>query len=183
MKTDLNIKEEKVILSVGQFIHRKGFDLLLKASANLPKEYGVYIVGGEPTKEYLELQEKYNLSNVHFISFKSKEELNKYYLSGDLFVFPTREDIWGLVINEAMASGLPVITTDKCIAGLELIENDENGFIVPVDNVQAMAEKINIVLSSEDILTKMSRNSLKKMKDYTIEKMVQIHVDIFDKRK
>lgn len=105
LRDKLNIYEEKVILSVGQFIHRKGFDVLLKACTKIPKEYGVYIVGGEPTQEYLVLKKKLDLSNVHFIGFRSKEELKEYYMASDLFVLPTREDIWGLVINEAMAYG------------------------------------------------------------------------------
>lgn len=56
-------------------------------------------------------------------------------MAADIFVHPTREDIWGLVVNEAMAKGLPVITTDRCVAGLELIKNESVGRIVPVENI------------------------------------------------
>ena len=52
----LCITENKVLISVGQFIHRKGYDVLLKAAANLPKDIGVYIIGDNPTEEYLSLQ-------------------------------------------------------------------------------------------------------------------------------
>ena len=51
---------------------------------------------------------------------------------------PTREDIWGLVINEALAYGLPTITTERCVAGLELIEDGVNGLLVPVGDVEAL---------------------------------------------
>ena len=77
-----------------------------------------------------------NLNNVHFIDFKNKDTLKEYYHVADVFVLPTREDIWGLVINEALAYGLPVITTDKCMAGLEMIENGKNGYIIPVNDVK-----------------------------------------------
>ena len=50
-----------------------------------------------------------------------------YYQAADMLVFPTREDIWGLVINEAMANGLPTVSTDKCVAALEMIKQGENG--------------------------------------------------------
>ena len=58
-----------------------------------------------------------DLTNVHFVGFKTKEQLEDYYRAADLFVLPTREDIWGLVVAEAMAYGLGVITTNRCNAG------------------------------------------------------------------
>ena len=66
-----------------------------------------------------------NLKNVYFIPFQNSDIIELYFKAADLFVFPTREDIWGLVINEAMANALPIITTDRCVAGLELIENEK----------------------------------------------------------
>ncbi|WP_222125072.1 glycosyltransferase family 4 protein [Cytobacillus oceanisediminis] len=179
IKTKLDIKEDKIILSVGQFIARKGFDILLNACAALPENYGVYIIGGEPTQEYLDLKNNLNLSNVYFIGFKSKEELKEYYLASDLFVLPTREDIWGLVINEAMAYGLPIITTNKCVAGLELINNNENGFIVPVNNSNILSLKINEILRDNSVVERMSKRSLDRIQKYTIEYMAKEHISIF----
>lgn len=186
LRHKLNINEEKVILSVGQFIHRKGFDVLLNACTKLPREYGIYIVGGEPTPEFLELKENLKLSNVHFIGFKAKEELKEYYMASNLFVLPTREDIWGLVINEAMAYGLPVITTEKCVAGLELVKNYENGFIVPVNDDGNLGKRISEVLEDKNHLEKMCESSLMKIKGYTIENMaietIRILQNILKKR-
>ena len=79
-------------------------------------------------KEYINYISEHQLTNVFFFDFMNKELLFKYYQISDLFVLPTREDIWGLVINEAMANGLPIITTDKCVAGKELI--NDNGYII-----------------------------------------------------
>lgn len=179
VREELGIKENKVIICVGQFIHRKGFDLLIKAMAELPKEIGVYMVGGEPTEEYIQLREKYALNNLHFEGFKTKNQLNKYYEAGDLFVLPTREDIWGLVVNEAMAKGLPVITTNKCVAGTELIENDKNGIIVEGDNVNQLAEAVAYVINDEAKRKLMAENSLKKIQGYTITSMAERHLEIF----
>ena len=118
LRDKLDISEEKVVLSVGQFIHRKGFDLLLQVAKNVPEGIGVYIVGGTPTEEYLYLKKQLNVPNVHFLPFMSKEDLRQYYQASDVFAFFTREDIWGLVVNEAMANGLPVISTNRCIAAM-----------------------------------------------------------------
>lgn len=179
IKESLGIEEPSIILTVGQFIHRKGIDVLLEASKKLPQDYGIYFIGGEPTEEYIDFKNKHNLKNIHFIGFKTKEGLLKYYKAADLFVLPTREDVWGLVINESMSFGLPTITTDKCVAGVEMIENGENGFIIPVDNSKELANKIKTILSNVELIKKMEINSLKTAQKYTIENMAKIHNNIF----
>lgn len=180
LRQKLGFKEEKIVISVGRFIPLKGFDVLLNASSKLDDNTGVYIVGGEPTQEYLDIIKEYNLKNIHFVSFISKTELREYYLAADVFVLPTRSDVWGLVINEAMSCGLPVVTTDKCIAGMELIEDDKNGYVVPVDNSDKLAEKCKYILEHSDLATSMTENNLKKIKEYTIEKMAERHYFIFN---
>ena len=180
LRKKLNMKEDKIIISIGRFIYVKGFDVLLNASTNLSKDIGVYIIGGEATEEYLELKDKLNLTNVHFKNFMSKEEIADYYKASDLFVLPTRGDVWGLVINEAMAYGLPVITTDKCIAGLELVIDYENGFIVPVDDEEVLVIRINEIIDDEKLLIKISEQNLIKVRNYTLENMAEENVKIFN---
>ena len=178
LRIALNFREKHIVLAIGQFIHRKGFDVLLKAAASLGEDVGIYIIGGVPTDEYVRLKDQLGLRNVHFLGFQPKEKLVICYKAADLFVLPTREDIWGLVINEAMAYGLPVITTDRCVAGLELVENGVNGYIVPVGDAVALAEKMKLALSSD--LEKMGAASLEKIRPYTIENMAKVHAQIFE---
>lgn len=78
-----------------------------------------------------------------------------------------------------MSFGLPTITTDKCVAGVEMIENGENGFIIPVDNSKELANKIKTILSNVELIKKMEINSLKTAQKYTIENMAKIHNNIF----
>ena len=178
LRKELGIGEKHMVLAIGQFIHRKGFDVLLKAAQNISKDVGIYIVGGEATEEYLKLREELGVSNVHFLGFQKKERLSEFYKAADLFVLPTREDIWGLVINEALAYGLPTITTDRCVAGLELIEDGVNGYVVPVEDEKALAEKINAVLAAD--LQQMGEASLRKIRPYTLENMAKVHAEIFE---
>jgi len=106
--------------------------------------------------------------------------LKEYYKLADIFVLPTREDIWGLVINEAMAYGLPIVTTNKCNAGLELVKNGINGYIVQVGNVEELrCAIIDSLLRSDE----MGYSALKAIQSYTIENMVKDHVDILKKYK
>ena len=92
-------------------------------------------------------------------------------------MLPTKSDAWGLVINEAMAQGLPIITTDRCVAGVELVENGINGYIVPVDDNAALEEAVIRTLSEDYIA--MGKASLEKIRPYTIENMARVHMDIF----
>lgn len=174
-KNQLGIHETFMILGVGQFIHRKGWDVLLRATEKLDREIGVYIVGGEPTEEYLKIQKDYGLTNVHFEGFKTKEELKKFFMAADVFVLPTREDIWGLVINEAMAYGLPIITTDACVAGIQLVEDGENGYIVPREQVDELASKLNMLITNRKLLGCMRKSALAKIAEYTVENMAGSH--------
>ena len=174
----LGIEEKHMILAIGQFIHRKGFDVLLHAAKELDPETGIYIVGGETTDEYRKLREELGLTNVHFLSFQKKDRLALLYKAADMFVLPTREDIWGLVINEALAYGLPTLTTDRCVAGLELIEDGVNGYVVAVGNAPVLAEKIRAVLASD--LERMGAAALEKVRPYTLENMARTHVAIFE---
>ena len=181
LKEQLGLENRKTIIAVGQFIYRKGFDSLLLAWKDIPSSWQLLIIGGgEKEIEYKNFIKNNTLSNVILIEFKNKLELFKYYRAADLFVLPTREDIWGLVINEAMACGLPVITTDKCIAGLELIENDKNGYIVPVDDINALNIRIKDIINNEKLCINMGKNNIDKIKEYTIENMASSHVKIFN---
>lgn len=173
----LDIREQRMVLSVGQMIPRKGIDVLLKAAQKLPDDLAVLIIGGTPTNELLSLKKELKLDHVYFEEFKVKQELARYYRAAELLVMPTREDIWGLVINEAMSFGLPVVSTDRCVAALELVENDVNGMIVPSDNPDALAAGILHVLESDR--KAMRHQSLLKIQDYTIENMVEAHMRFF----
>lgn len=176
LRRELGILEEKVVISVGQFIYRKGVDILIRAAADL-SNVGFYIIGGSPTEEYETMKSDLHLNNVHFIGFKQKNELAQYYKAADVFALATREDIWGLVINEAMAYGLPVITTDRCVAGLEMVQEGITGSIVPIDDVSAIKEKIQQWLYRN---SKDSQEILSMARRYTIESMAECHMRILN---
>lgn len=182
LRKDLGLKEKQIIITVGRFsnntAYRKGYDILMNVAKNLDSTIGVYIIGEEPTPEYVRLKEDNHLDNVHFVGFKNKDELARYYKAADLFILLSREDIWGLVINEAMAHGLPIITSDKCIAGLELVENDVNGYIVSLDNAKLIAEKIESIAFNPEKTHLFGLAGLSKIKDYTIEEMALCHKNI-----
>ncbi len=174
---------KKVILSVGQFIPRKGYDLLIKAAgklkeAGLDEQVSYRIIGGEELPEYREERTRMGISDMAFLPFMDSETLRDYYLAADLFVLPTREDIWGLVINEAMAAGLPVITTDACVAGMEMLPHKQQT-IIPAEDIDALTDALESFLKSDVIWQNAGEENLRASEHFTIEEMARVHVDIF----
>ena len=180
LREELGLKEEKIILTVGRFIHKKAFDVAINSMATLSNNIGLYIIGGTPTEEYIALRNNLKAKNIHFVGFMDKETLKKYYRAADLFILPTREDIWGLVVNEAMSNGLPIVSTNRCIAALELVKEGVNGYIVPVDDEKSLAEAIKKVVEDEEIKRQMSQASLEIIRAYTFENMAKRHIEVFE---
>ncbi len=178
-RKELGMPEKKILLGVGQFIPRKGFDVLLDACLDLKdkQEIGLYLVGGVPTDEYLAAAEKLLPMQVHFVPFQDRERVSLYYRAADIFVLPTREDIWGLVVNEAMAHGLPVLTTAACVAGLALVEDGKNGFLVPAGEAKPLCAALEKMLEGD--LCAMGAESLRKIRSYTFENMARVHARQF----
>ncbi|MGN8800408.1 glycosyltransferase family 4 protein [Candidatus Merdisoma sp. HCP28S3_D10] len=178
----LQIKERRVVVSIGQMIPRKGFDVLLQAVQIInTDDIGYYLIGGDPYQELKEFVECNRLNNVHFISFLNREKIMEYLKAADIFVLLTREDIWGLVINEACAMGLPIISTDTCIAATEMVENGENGYIVRNEDASTAAEKMKYLLENPELCKKMGQESLKVANVYSLENMSEVYYQNIEK--
>jgi len=181
IRKSLGITEQKIVLLVGRFVPIKGIDVLLRAAGNLPREIGFYFIGGTPSQEYLRLRKELGVqNNVHFVDFCLKDKLSQYFKAADLFVLPTRGDVWGLVVNEAMAHGLPVISTDRCVAALELVRDGENGYIIPTDDDVVLVKRIEHLLNDAEGCRRCAGQALKIVGEYTIEKMASEHIRIME---
>ena len=174
LKKDLGIKCKRMILFVGRVIHIKGIDVLIKACQGLPDDVGIYIVGGNPTDSYKKLADSLNIKNITYIPFVILDNLKKYYLAADIFVLPTRKDTWGLVINEAMSFGLPIITTRNCVAGVQLVQDGENGYLIENEDYKGLHDCILSLLNDKCLSNKMGLNNIKKMEQYTFENMAKV---------
>ncbi|AFZ69516.1 glycosyltransferase family 4 protein [Deinococcus peraridilitoris] len=111
----MTIQPRPVLLYVGQMIGRKGVSALMESAARIQHEGYVFtllLVGGGPEQKELEqLAAVLNLRNVHFLPPQAPEGMPAVYRSADCLVFPTLEDVWGLVVNEALWSGLTVLSS------------------------------------------------------------------------
>jgi len=164
LKKELGIKDTFTLIAVGKIIPIKGFDLLLNLMNDINFDLQLLIIGANDNESVNEYKKN---SNIKVINFLSKEELNQYYLASDVFILPTRGDVWGLVIGEAMAKGLPVLTTNKCLAGMAMVKEDKNGYIFNVDDLQDMKKSIMKLYNSD--LFEFGNESIEMAKKYCIE--------------
>lgn len=177
IKKRLGLSDKKIVLSIGQFIPRKGFDILLDSWKEFDDNNQLILIGGGNQEEYYQEKiKKLNLKNVQIIDYKDKKEIKEFYIASDIFVLPTREDIWGLVVNEALAHRLPVVTTNKCIAGLELITDNLLGSICDpsIEGIKEGLRKTIEMISQDQI--DIRKHCLKKIENYTIENVVKQHI-------
>lgn len=183
IKKSFNLKANiSYAVFVGQLISRKGIDILINAISIISdKNVEFLLIGdGEQGIELEELVKSCGLeSRIHFLGKKTKEEVINYLRISDIFVLPSREDIWGLVVNEAASNGLALIASDMVGSAYNLIEDGKNGYIISNENIKELALKIDLICSSN--LESMKQESLEIAKNYTIERMVKDHLELFKK--
>ena len=149
------------IVCVGSLIERKGIDLLLNALARVKCEYSLYLAGEGEEKEQLQKQAKdlQIFDKVHFLGQLNREELLKHYANSDLFVLPTREDCFALVILEAMCAGLPIVCSKYADGAYDLIEEGKNGFIEDPYDADNFAECIERIITNKELREMMQKQS------------------------
>ena len=167
---------KKIVLGVGRFLPLKRFEDLILAVKRCETDCVLYLLGGQPTDEYLKAVD--GDPDIRFIDFVLPDQVLKYYRACDLFVLPSETDVWGLVLNEAMANGLPVIASDRVVGARSLI--DGNGFIFKVYDIDELSRDIDLCLEDQN-QKQMSQRSLEIISDYTIEGMVERQKPVIDK--
>jgi glycosyltransferase involved in cell wall biosynthesis len=175
LKKKYGLDYAPTILFVGRFIESKGIDMLLEIVEKIKKRVQVLLIGGNRTQLSNIINKKIN-NNTKVIEFLNPMQLKDYYDLSDIFILPTCKDVWGLVVNEAMARGLPIITTLNSGAGLELVENGINGFLFDINNYISVAELINRLIENTDLRENMGQANILKAKLYSINQTVKYHI-------
>jgi glycosyltransferase involved in cell wall biosynthesis len=132
---------ERTFLFSGSLIERKGVDLLAAAFVRLAQEVPnvkLKIVGQGELRESLARTLRTVSERVEFVGFKDWEDLPAAYASADVLCVPSRYDGWGLVMPEGLASGLPVIATNRMGAALEFVESGRNGWLISAGDQEAL---------------------------------------------
>jgi glycosyltransferase involved in cell wall biosynthesis len=182
LRARLKIVNHKVVMYLGRLEEVKGLAYLLRAFALLkPDNTTLVIVGdGFLKKPLMGLAHELGITpSTRFAGYAPPEESLNYYAIADVFVLPSvttpnGKETWGLVVNEAMNQGVPVVATDAVGAAAGgLVQNGVNGFVVPERDPRALAEAIGRILNDDELRAKMSRNSRRIIAGWDNERMVQ----------
>ena len=148
---------------------QKGVDILLKSFPLILKKHQVTlkIIGSGPRLEQYKIfaRDLGIEKSVKFLGFIKHNELPKHYSETDLFVLPSRRESFGLVLAEAMAAGLPVVST-RVGAIPEVVKDGETGLLVPPDNPQKFADAVNFLLSNPQKMKMMSEKGRERARKY-----------------
>jgi 1,2-diacylglycerol 3-alpha-glucosyltransferase len=160
-------------LYFGRLAPEKNLDLLLRAFADYVArggEWKLVLAGDGSARRVLVAQsESLNLaSRVLFAGHQTTKQLLEYYACAAAFVLPSLREPWGLVVNEAMAAGLPVIVSDACGAAADMVESGQNGFTFdPASQSELTARLLAISGLDDEARGAMARRSLEIVDDYS----------------
>ncbi len=164
-------------LYVGRFSAEKNIFQLLKAYKRLIGQHawGLLLVGDGPQMGKIKnCVKKYAIKNVFMPGFQQKEEIPKFFAVSDVLILPSISEPWGLVVNEAMAAGLPVLVSSRCGCYPDIVKEGINGFgFDPYDERRLFGLMKEIVESKYDLVS-MGAASQDIIRDYTPEKAAQI---------
>jgi glycosyltransferase involved in cell wall biosynthesis len=138
---------ERYFLTCARCVPKKNLGMLIDAFADYRRASGQWqlvLVGDGPLRSELETRiERLGIrDSVHFAGFRQYDELPGYYGLASAFVLPSKQEQWGLVVNEAMAAELPVIASDVCGCAPDLVRRGETGLLVAAGDKQALAEAL-----------------------------------------
>src|SRR3989339_40822 len=146
-RANSGFKDKLVILCVSYFDKRKGIDVLIKAVNKLNRKDVSLIILGSGSEEASLKKLAKNNKNILFPGYLEKEKKAYYYSIADVFVLPTFSDAWGLVVNEAMMFGLPIILTHDAGCSEELVSG--NGYVVNSGNVEELSDALNKIFNDK----------------------------------
>lgn len=159
-------KETIDILFSGQMIERKGLPVLLDAFERIARKHPrlrLLTLGGGPEKAAYQAMVPTDLCDrVIFHGHKDPKDLPEVFANADIFCLPSRHDGWGVVVNEALGAGLPILVSDATGAGPDLVDQGGNGFITPVGDAEALARALDQVAGDCALRAGMAQASAEK---------------------
>ena len=168
----------------GQMIERKGIDLLLLAFDRLianGMDARLLLVGREAElPRLLNLMSPAARSRVQYEGFQAPECLAAYFARSDVFVLPSRHDGWGVVVNQALATGLPIITSDAVGAGLDYVQNGINGVKVKAGDVDALYDAMQTLAQNPEIARNWGMKSREMARALTPEAGAEKWAQVFE---
>lgn len=164
----------KRVIAVGRYVYQKGFDLLLQAWAKIEKQFpdwelAIYGMGDRSPYENLAQQLGINMNRCHLNG--STQNIRKEYLESSLFVFSSRFEGFGMVLIEAMACGLPVVSFDCPCGPKDIVSHDEDGLLVPSGDIDKLANAMSQLMDSYELRHQMAKNAICNVRRFQIDEI------------
>ena len=173
----------KRVIAVGRYSYEKGYDMLLSAWKKVAQEcpgWRLDIFGDGDKSSLEQLIESLNIDRNTCALHGRTADIEKEYVDSSLFVCCSRFEGFGMVIVEAMACGLPVVSFDCPWGPGSIISDGDDGVLVENANVDALADKIIQVLNSEIYMQKLARNAIDKSNKYKLESIALKWKSLFE---
>lgn len=166
----------KRVIAVGRYVYQKGFDLLLQAWAKVEKQtldWELVIYGMGDRSPYERMIDGLSIDRNRCHLYGPVDDIKREYLSSSLFVFSSRFEGFGMVLIEAMACGLPVISFDCPCGPKDIIRHQEDGLLVSSGNTEKLAESMMLLLSNEKLRQQMSSKAIMNVRRFQINEIAQ----------
>jgi glycosyltransferase involved in cell wall biosynthesis len=181
LRSELNLDPERpVILFASKLQQRKHADHLLEAYCRfisdtpaLSQPYLIIAGDGEQRSALETRAAQLNLHNVRFAGFQNQSELPRFFQLADVFVLPSRHEPWGLIVNEAMAAGCPVIVSSDAGSHADLITDGVEGCVIPAGDIAALTEALRRVFATSDTPKHMGERARERISTWSFEQDVE----------
>ncbi|KYD22073.1 glycosyltransferase family 4 protein [Caldibacillus debilis] len=180
VKSSLN---EKIIISAGRLVPQKGYDLLIQAFTLIKDKHPDWIIkifGKGRDKSFLEelIHETETYNNIFILP--PTPNIEEEFARSSIFALSSRYEGFGMVLVEAMAVGLPIVSFDCPEGPGEIITNNEDGFLVEEGNIEEFANKLDILMSNQELRIKMGNAALKNVERFSIEVIGKLWLQLLD---
>lgn len=178
LRAELGLRPDlPVILFASKFTRRKHPLDVLRAKMELQREgteCAVLLIGaGEEAQALRQYCSEQGLRDVHFLGFRNQSELPRYYAIADVFILPSENEPWGLVINEAMCAGVAVVATEEVGAVPDLVRPGENGMLYPARDVKALTVVLRGLVRDPYRCRRMGQRSREIIAEWSYEHCVE----------
>ncbi len=173
-------REKKYVIGIGRLVKRKAFEDFVRVVARLPEDVVGLIVGEGPEKEPLQrLAKEQGVSErIRLLGFVSQEQKFQYLAQSDVFLLTSLHEGFGIVLQEAMQVGLPLVATNHG-GQVDVIEEGKNGYLVGVGDVESMAERIRMLLAQPEVSDVIREYNQKDIQTYDAIKIAERYEGIF----
>lgn len=167
----------QTILVVGQYFDYKGMDIALEVAKLNPDKRFKFIGMGSRTDLFISEHNLQGINNIEIIPFLQKEKLEEEYMTCKMLVLPSRQECWGLVVNEAASFGTPIVSTYGSGAAVEFLGDKYEMYLARTNNPKSLSDVLCKCFKADN--SNYIEYLLEKSKDYSIERNVSVHIEAF----